>query len=204
MLRARGERDADHGAVFGEIYRNNAWNAGSGLGSLEESTRPYRAFLQRFLKTHGVKSVVDLGCGDWQFARHIDWSDIDYVGVDVSDLALERARAAAPAGARFMLADATRDDLPRADLLIAKDVLQHWPRADIEGFARRLQAYKWALITNTFDAAHSRQNAEIALGDFRPLDLTAPPFSWSGDYVFAYGHTDAKRSLLVTAREPPR
>jgi SAM-dependent methyltransferase len=70
------------------------WGAGSGPGSASHETIAYRAFLQGFLQWNRVRSVVDLGCGDWQFSRFIDWSGVDYTGVDVVAPVIE---ATAPA-----------------------------------------------------------------------------------------------------------
>jgi len=46
-------------------------------------TGPYRTSLEDFIRANGVRSVLDYGCGDWQFSRLIDWQQALYVGVDV-------------------------------------------------------------------------------------------------------------------------
>jgi SAM-dependent methyltransferase len=137
-----------HAEIFDDIYRSDAWSGGSGMGSREELTRDYRTFLQYFLNDNHIKSVVDLGCGDWQFSRHMDWTGIDYTGLDVSTLALERAQAFARPGIRFAQVNAVTDPLPAAEILIVKDVLQHWSNADIQAFLPQLRNYRGALITN--------------------------------------------------------
>jgi hypothetical protein len=71
-------------AVFEDIYEHDGWRHGSGSGSLIETTGTYRALLQRLLVERGVHSVVDFGCGDWQFSRLIDWTGITYTGYDVA------------------------------------------------------------------------------------------------------------------------
>ena len=35
---------------------------------------------QQFLKDNAIRSVVDAGCGDWEFSQAIDWTGIDYKG----------------------------------------------------------------------------------------------------------------------------
>ena len=75
--------------AFSNIYKNKIWgenNIGegwSGSGSSLQQTIKYREFLQKFLADHQIKSVVDVGCGDWTFSRAIDWTGIDYKGFDV-------------------------------------------------------------------------------------------------------------------------
>src|SRR5882762_4435764 len=68
--------------TFEEIYAQNAWGFGSGHGSLPAATKGYRTFLTQFLKQNSIKSVVDFGSGDWQFSRLIDWSGIEYLGLE--------------------------------------------------------------------------------------------------------------------------
>lgn len=49
-----------------------------------ESAAPRIEFVRRFIKENSIKSVVDLGCGDWQFSPYI-YHDLSvaYVGYDV-------------------------------------------------------------------------------------------------------------------------
>ena len=66
---------------FEEIYLKNKWLYGSGEGSLPEHTRGYVAVLQKFLREHCITTVVDMGCGDWQFSKLMDWSGITTMGL---------------------------------------------------------------------------------------------------------------------------
>src|SRR5687768_14802493 len=82
--------DADTRAAFEAIYRQDKWTNGSGPGSTPSSTIEYRAFLERFIRENNVRSVTDLGCGDWQFSNLIDWSGLEYTGFDVVDFLVHR------------------------------------------------------------------------------------------------------------------
>jgi SAM-dependent methyltransferase len=190
----------DHAAIFDRIYRENLWGEGSGTGSSADVTRAYREFLHNFLRSNGVRSVVDLGCGDWRFSQLIDWSGIDYLGLDVSKVVLETARRYERPGVRFRALDAVAEPLPPADLLIAKDVLQHWSNADILALLRKLPGFGYALITNGFlpqDAA--RTNADMPAGmDYRPVDLRRPPFGLPGAYVAWFLMDEPKYCFLWT------
>ena len=66
---------------------------GSGLGSRGNNLRYKRHLLRR----EGVKlveSILDVGCGDLEVLRSLRLPE--YLGIDVSPLAIERARAARP------------------------------------------------------------------------------------------------------------
>src|SRR5262245_62519602 len=70
--------------TFNRIYAEGTWGkdvAGkgtSGTGSTLEITREYRAYVEDFIKTHRVKSVVDAGSGDWSFSSTMDWGNASY------------------------------------------------------------------------------------------------------------------------------
>ncbi len=194
-MRPDDEAPQDHKAIFEQVYRDSLWGVGSGSGSSEAVTRPYRQFLQAFLRDHAIQSVLDVGCGDWQFSQHMDWTGIQYLGLDASETALASARRFERPGVSFQQADVTGDDLPPADLLIAKDVLQHWAKDDIHKFLPQLTRYRHALITNGFPVArlHKTNWRSKTGANCRPVDLQQPPFSLPGEYVFSYESDEPKR-----------
>jgi SAM-dependent methyltransferase len=186
-----------HGEVFDNIYRKDLWHGGSGRGSREEVTRDYRAFLQLFMRVNNITSVVDLGCGDWQIARHMDWTGIDYLGVDTSMVVLESTQKFARDGVSFRHANAVIDPLPPADLLIVKDVLQHWSNADILAFLPQLAKFRFALITNGFAPSMlARLNKDINAGFCRAVHLARPPFNLPGCFVHGFQADDPKLVFL--------
>ena len=191
---------SSHGEIFDDVYRRDLWKGGSGTGSREELTRGYRAMLQQFISHNTIASVVDVGCGDWQFSRHMDWSGVDYTGIDASDVVLENTRNFSRDGVRFVHADATRDALPSADLLLAKDVLQHWSNADITAFLPQLQKFRHALITGSFPHyAQAYVNRDMPAGaNFRPVDPAKPPFNLPGGFVQSFTAGDPKLVFLWT------
>lgn len=172
---------------FTRVYDVNQWVYGSGIGSTPASTRKYRRFLAEFLRTHNIRSVVDFGCGDWQSSRLIDWTGIDYLGLDVVESVIETNQKRF--GSKSIRFEPTRwplESLPQADLLIAKDVLQHWPDADIHKFRPLMSTFRYALITNCVELRGETKHRDIETADFRPLDLARPPFSWPLTKAFEY------------------
>ena len=180
-------RDVPHAAIFNHIYNTGKWLKGSGPGSYPETTETYRAFLQDFIATREIRSVVDVGCGDWQFSQLIDWGDLDYLGIDVSSSALDEARRFATGRIRFAQGDARTMALPPADLLIMKDVLQHWTNAEIMALIPKLGQFRYCLITNGIvEATMPTLNLDKSAGSYRPIDLAKPPFSVAGTEVLTY------------------
>jgi SAM-dependent methyltransferase len=188
-------------AVFDEIYALNIWEYGSGEGSLPEHTRGYRRFLERFILEMQIKSVVDYGCGDWQFSRLIDWGGVRYLGLDIVDSLIEHHnKIYRKDNITFELLPETPGQLPDAELIILKDVLQHWSHESIRSFMPKITRYKFALITNCVNPNGPTDNRDIVDGDFRPLDLTRPPFTYEMAKVFEF----TNRRGVFGFRQQPR
>jgi SAM-dependent methyltransferase len=180
--------------VFDDIYKSARWgknDAGvgnSGTGSKLQATLIYRTFLQQFMKDNDIHSVVDAGCGDWEFSQAIDWTGIDYKGYDIVESVIaEDTKRYASSNIHFFTGNIVEADLPAADLLVSKHVLQHLPNAAVKQFLTQLPKYKYVLLTNGVEPRTlSAPNTDIAAGDYRPLDLTRPPFSLPGANVLTY------------------
>ena len=174
--------------VFTKIYKDAVWGGnadgegGSGGGSTLEATAVYRRYLQDFFLDDDIHSVVDIGCGDWSFSRAMNWEGIHYIGYDIvnSVILKNQAKYTAP-NIHFVHGDALYIDLPKADLLICKDVLQHLSNEDITTFIKKLKKFKYCLITNDVTVRRGMgRNRQISTGSERTLDLTRPPFSLEG------------------------
>jgi hypothetical protein len=172
--------------VFNSVYRDNKPGA-PGADSTNKNTVAYREFLQKFLIDHEIKTVLDVGCGDWNFSRLLDWSGIKYVGIDVSDLALERAEEFSSDNIKFYELDAISCDLPDADLVILKDVIQYWSNNEILEFLPKLKKFKKVLVVGSMLENDALMiNHETTFGEYHDIDLSQPPFALSGSNVFFF------------------
>jgi SAM-dependent methyltransferase len=198
------DEDARRKEMFELTYAQKVWGVDeqgkgtSGFGSTTEFTKLYRVFLQDFLAAHEIRSVVDAGCGDWQFSREIDWSGINYLGVDIVPSLIEaNRRKYAKTNVRFAVADIVRDELPPADLLLVKDVLQHLSNADISRFLAQLPRYRHVLIVNDVHPdTLTAPPQDTATGGYRPIDLTQPPHSLRGTKVLVWHHRGFSKLVL--------
>lgn len=174
--------------IFDDIYANNQWGFGSGNGSLPSVTKGYRSLIEQFIVDNDIKSVLDYGCGDWQFSKLIDWHDASYLGVDLVGEVVDRdAETFAKAGrVSFEKITPRQTNLPAADLLIIKDVLQHQSTDDVNHFLKHvLPKYRFALITNCIEPTEDL-NVEIDTGEFRPLDLRKAPFHLDAAQIYSF------------------
>jgi SAM-dependent methyltransferase len=164
------------GEVFDKIYRLSIWRGGSGLGSHPDVAKPYMLYLQDFLSNNAIRSVVDVGCGDWQFSQFIDWGGASYLGIDVVPSVIEaNSQAFGQANREFVCANLASDthNLPSGDLLLLKDVLQHLSNKNVQQLLKLTSRFKFSLITNAYDP----ENTDCQNGDTRPLDIRQPPFN---------------------------
>jgi len=116
---------------FEKIYKDKAFVdqyenpvSLSGPGSFPENNKNYFLFLKEFLNKNNIKSVVDYGCGDFKLYKDFPWNDIKYLGIDVSETAINIANDYSNNNIKFLCKETI--DLPEADLLLVKDVFGHW------------------------------------------------------------------------------
>lgn len=168
--------------IFNRIYKKNLWLFGSGPGSIAWSVRPYIRFLQQFLDEHpDIRSVLDVGCGDWQMGSQIEWGNRQYTGIDISDhiLAITRDRYGTDQF-HFHVIDAAQEALPPADLIIIKDVLIHLSNKEVETILEKCRSYPYVIIVNDVGIFYTA-NRNIQSGWIpRKLDVSLPPFSFPG------------------------
>lgn len=171
---------------FGQIYQEDQWTNGSGPGSMPKHTIEYRAFLSKFISENNIQSVTDLGCGDWQSTRLMDWTGIHYIGLDVVKWLVDRNNETFGADNIEFRHLSDLDQLPGGDLCICKEVFQHLPNdlihAHLDAIAQR---YRFALITNFVEPIEDC-NRDIEVGGGRPVRLEDAPFNARGCNVFSY------------------
>jgi 2-polyprenyl-3-methyl-5-hydroxy-6-metoxy-1,4-benzoquinol methylase len=150
----------EHINHFSKIYETNEWG-GSGSGSFPDNTVTYREFIKTFLEKKKITTVIDYGCGDWQFSKLIDWSNVSYIGLDcVKSLIDYHNSTYKTDNICFVHASQTSDTFKyTGDLLILKDVLQHWLNDEIIYFLDNIvNNFKYVLITNSSDQTHDWQD----------------------------------------------
>lgn len=155
---------------------------GSGDGSGVEYTAGYRAFLEKYMRDHDVESVLDVGCGDWQFSKLVDWGNRLYVGYEVVDQLVRRLNDENVSTLRYFT-NTMPGMMTRFDLIIIKDVMIDLPNDEITSMMLTLPKASHFLLVNDYAPP---PNADCARGGYRALDLTAPPFGLRGEIVYRF------------------
>ena len=149
----------------------------SGAAATLDETAALRAALPGLVAKHAIGSLLDIPCGDFHWMQHVA-IDLDYTGADiVRDIVLENQKRHGGNRRRFVVLDATRDALPRVDLILCRDLLIHLSlrdcRAALTNFAASGSRF---LLTSHFE--NRSDNPEIVSGDFRPINLCRRPFNF--------------------------
>jgi len=185
--------------VFDGIYNRRGWGGNgrslSGSGSSREINKSRNAFLNKVIRDLGIVKVYDI-CGDcnWQ-SDFMDLvpDDVQYFGLDISEVALKRARdknarhsnmtfSSAPVDLSkeiwFRYATEASND---RSLFIVKEVIQHLPLQ--QGIALleniRRGGVRYLAITNHDESLFNiTKNKDIPVGSFYPNNMFLPPFNF--------------------------
>lgn len=150
--------------VFEKIYETNAWGRPedpeqkfySGTGShdgLVAST--YLNAVRGFLQCLDAKpDVVDLGCGDFSVGSQVRPLCQRYIACDIVAALIEfNKRKFGSLDVDFRTLDLTRDELPPADIVFVRQVLQHLSNAQIKRALPQLaNRYRYLVLTEHLPA----------------------------------------------------
>ena len=166
---------------FRHAYETNLWagpESPSGPGASHSQTAKIRRALPQLCDLLGVKTLLDLPCGDCHWMAGVSLPGVRYIGADLLPEVISANAAAHRSSNRtFMVLDLTRSALPNADLLLVRDCLVHLSFADarraVENVKRSNIRY---LLATTFTA--EPDNRDVPTGDWRPLNLQRAPFGF--------------------------
>jgi len=169
---------------FTYVYEWGGWGSKeslSGPGSERESGSVKQALiaLADAAKTHNIKSIADIPCGDFNWMplfldKH---PDVAYAGYDIVDEIIAGNRARHPKRS-FTQLDITRDVPARADLVFSKDMLNHLTDRDCWAALANMVRSNSTYIMATSNAGFENEDLPLDFGGMsRLLNLRAAPFS---------------------------
>ena len=176
--------------VFTEQYRTRKWGvleSLSGRGSTLIRTRNLRKGLGDIFNAGTVRSIVDIGCGDFNWMSAMDLSNIDYTGFDiVPELVEENTRKYATFNIRFQLLDIVDEIPPPADLILCRDLFSHLSNEDSMRALGNIRQSRYRyfaasqfgyfLGTKHHEAFAGAANEDIETGQWRRCNMNLRPF----------------------------
>jgi hypothetical protein len=166
---------------FTSVYTDGVWGDGesaSGVGSNMAHTEVVRRELGPLIERLGVKSMLDVPCGDFNWMRTLELPLESYIGGDiVAELVEANESKYGREGRSFIHCDVTSDPLPKVDLILCRDLLGHLSlkhgRAALANM--RTSGSQW-LLTTTHNKLESNWDLPSG-GAYRPLNLEKAPFN---------------------------
>jgi hypothetical protein len=152
--------------TFDKIYEANHWGGGrgdfcSGSGSADTFAEPYCELVRAFIAQHELKTVVDLGCGDFRVGRKICSPSIRYLGVDIVSSLTQRLNSVfGSEKTAFHQLNIVTQAPPDGDLCLIRQVLQHLSNSEIAQVLRNVQKYAYAIITEHVPVFPERVNLD--------------------------------------------
>jgi len=189
---------------FTKVFDMNLWGdpkCRSGEGSnpnsktVQDDILAMRAFLE---KAHPVHSIVDAPCGvfGWlsTFLAKED-PNIEYSGYDIVPKIIAQNRLNYP-DSNFEVVDLTTSSVPKADMIICRDLLNHLTVQDIHKVLNNLKESRtrWLVISNNKGAPNA--DKYMRDGDSRTIDITKAPFNF-GRIIMEYKHLTLFQNEIV-------
>jgi hypothetical protein len=190
---------------FTYVYENNIWGSNkndeydcsSGSGSsIEYNKETYIPFLKNFIIENNIKTVIDLGCGDFLCGKLIyDDLDVSYTGYDIYKKIVDyNIKNNSSAKYSFIHLDFcnNKENIIDGDLFILKDVIQHWSSNSIYNFIDYLlefKKFKYILICNNNNQIED--NADTLDGGYRCLNIEYFPLKkYNLTKIYEYNSKD--------------
>lgn len=149
--------------MLSRTERATIWARNYNNGDNLRSSITYLPELLRLIK---AKSVFEVGCGQ----SHVwDIPGIEYIGADLCGDLIDDNKRNHPKVA-FVRFDALRDEIPRSDVIIAKDLFECMPNAEVRIILQKIymSGSKW-LVASTDPKVKDRPNTDE--GIYRPINL---------------------------------
>lgn len=191
--------------VFSYIYNYNIWSnpeSQSGDGSSLYATQTIREKLPEILQRLNIKTLLDAPCGDFNWMKKIDIENYveSYTGIDIVSKLIEKNNATyGSEKIKFLTLDITEDTLPKVDLILCRDFIQHLSLSKIYKALTNFKksGSKYLLISNHMRTLY---NKDINDGEFAERNLLLPPFDMQNPLLIIHekskGSSDDKYLLL--------
>jgi hypothetical protein len=173
----------DGATRFYETNKKNKIESVSGVGSFQRATVEIVRWLPRVFSKYSISSVLDCPCGDFNWMKNVNLSNVNYLGLDiVQEIVDNNNRLYSNPNIRFEQHDIISKAPPKADLVICRDLLFHLTNDQQVSVINNFRAANIKyIITTTYPwvAANNDLTDEerAAQWGFRQINVELPPIS---------------------------
>lgn len=183
------EDKKEYEKIFSGIYENYGFGSlesRSGPGSTLSETEYIREEIKSLIQDKGIKSIVDIPCGDFNWIKEIVFNFESYIGGDIVKECVDaNNKKYANSVIKFIHFDLLENEIPEGDLLLVRDVIGHFPIEDGLKIVNNIlnSKCKYLLSTtwynkNTKEYYKSHYNENISYGRFYAVNLMSQPFNF--------------------------
>jgi len=167
---------------FVEMKRAHNQESLSGPGSWEVNTKESIELINQVISEYNVKSILDLGCGDWNWFKNVNLENVWYEGWDADTQMIEGNRHKYGSNKiNFFVSDIVLKKYPKVDLIICRDVLFHIDVDLTLKVLNKIKASATLLISTSFrDVDNNTGPASYTNFDdwgFYNINLNIEPFN---------------------------
>lgn len=170
--------------IFTEIYYKNLWQSNesvSGKGSENINTNVLIKELPVLFSKFNINSMLDIPCGDFNWIKNLDLTNITYIGADIVEPLIE-VNKNKYSNIDFRVLDITTDNLPKVDLIFVRDCLGHLTN---ENVLKAIQNMKNSgskfLLATSFTKYNFNNDTEN--GGWKCINLMIEPFFLNPIYL---------------------
>jgi hypothetical protein len=116
----------------------------------------------------------------------VNFGSCKYIGADiVEELVSRNNQQYASNGRKFIKLNIVRDELPTVDLVLCRDLFVHLPNGDIVKALNNIRKSRSKYVLTTSHLLTTK-NYDIFAGQYRPINLLLPPFSFPAPIRIIY------------------
>lgn len=208
--------------IFRNTYRKGLWGSDgqskffSGIGSRGAAAQIYVERMSELLTAYAEQfqrslTIVDLGCGDFQVGNALmaRLPEFTYLGCDLlPELIAHNTENFATKRVRFRRLDIVSDPLPKGDVYLVRQVLQHLSNAEIMQVLEKLneglvyisegQPVERVGSVNPDKTTGAEVRFDWRTGRGRGVELDQPPYCLGTEEVFRV--SASPQEVIVTER----
>ena len=177
--------------AFRHIYLSNHWQnyfkldlqkSRSGPGSNLNYTSDMSRKLEKFFAEKNIKTILDIGCGDfiWMNLLLNKYYNYDkYLGLDIVDELIKNNNLKySNDKISFKTFDLVKDEIPKGfDIILIRDVFIHLKNEQIVNFLNLLKNLDIKFFGVTSTPSLKKNNELKAVGRYRDINIEIEPFN---------------------------
>ena len=177
--------------AFRHIYLSNHWQnyfkldlqkSRSGPGSNLKYTSDMSRELEKFFVEKNIKTILDIGCGDfiWMNLLLNKYYNYDkYLGLDIVDELIKNNNLKySNDKISFKTFDLVKDEIPKGfDIILIRDVFIHLKNEQIVNFLNLLKNLDIKFFGVTSTPSLKKNNELKAVGRYRDINIEIEPFN---------------------------